>query len=372
MVTMMLLPFLRRVLITSWLLRDVSAAAHHNIFAAVNVRSCRELIPREEEHVMPVFEMPLEELRVYQGRNPRPRDFDSYWADALGELDALDSQVDMQPVDQPAAFADCFDLRFTGVGGARIYAKYLRPRALGSTGHPAVVVFHGYSGSSPDWFALLPYVAQGFCVAALDCRGQGGRSEDVGGVAGNTLQGHIIRGLLDSPSKLLYRQIFLDCVQLTRIVMSLPEVDPTRLGATGGSQGGGLTLACAALEPRVKLAAPIYPFLSDYQRTWEMDLAVDAYEELRQFFRRFDPRHERAAETFTTLGYIDVQHLAARIQARVLMATGLMDRVCPPSTQFAAYNKITSPKDMVIYPDFAHETLPNIADRVFSFLCKHL
>jgi cephalosporin-C deacetylase len=45
-------------------------------------------------------------------------------------------------------------------------------------------------------------------------------------------------------------------------VMSLPEVDATRVGAMGGSQGGALTLACASLEPRIKRAAPIFPFLS--------------------------------------------------------------------------------------------------------------
>ncbi len=321
---------------------------------------------------MPVFEMSLDELRQYQGLNPRPGDLDSYWSDALGELAAVEANIQMQPVDHPATFADCFDLTFTGVGGARIYAKYLRPKAVAQPEHPAVVVFHGYSGSSPEWLALLAYVAQGFCVADLDCRGQGGRSEDGGGVVGNTLNGHIIRGLVDHPTRLLYRQIFLDCVQLTRIVMSLPEVDAARLGVTGASQGGGLTLACAALEPRVKLAAPVYPFLSDYQRTWEMDLDVEAYAELRQFFRRFDPRHERRDEIFTTLGYIDVQHLAPRIQARVLMAVGLMDTICAPSTQFAAYNKITSAKDVVIYPDFGHETLPELADRIFTFMCTYL
>jgi cephalosporin-C deacetylase len=321
---------------------------------------------------MPVFEMPLNELRQYQGRNPRPADFDTYWADALAELAGVETNLELQAVDYPAAFAECFDLWFTGVGGARVYAKYIRPRRVAEAGQPAVVVFHGYSGASPDWFALLPYAAQGICVAALDCRGQGGRSEDVGGVVGNTLDGHIIRGLLDSPSKLLYRQIFLDCVQLTRIVMSLPEVDADRLAATGASQGGGLTLACAALEPRLKLAAPVYPFLSDYQRTWEMDLDLEAYLELRQLFRRFDPTHARSNEIFTTLGYIDVQHLAARIQARVLMAVGLMDTICAPSTQFAAYNKIASAKDMVIYPDFGHETLPDLADRIFNFLNTYL
>ena len=152
--------------------------------------------------------------------------------------------------------------------------------------------------------------------------------------------------------------------------MNMPEVDADRVGATGGSQGGALTLACAALEPRIKRAAPVYPFLCDYQRVWEMDLAVGAYEELRTYLRQFDPLHEREAEIFTRLGYIDNQHLAHRIRARVLMAVGLMDTICPPSTQFAAYNKITAPKDLLIYPDYGHEGLPGCNDRNFDFLAE--
>ena len=141
-----------------------------------------------------------------------------------------------------------------------------------------------------------------------------------------------------------------------------------RVGATGASQGGGLTLACAALEPRIRHAAPVYPFLCDYQRVWQMDQAERAYRELRDFFRMFDPTHEREQFYFERLGYIDVQHLAGRIQAQVLMGVGLMDQVCPPSTQFAAYNKITAPKEMVIYPDFEHEPLPRFRDRVLQFM----
>ena len=63
-----------------------------------------------------------------------------------------------------------------------------------------------------------------------------------------------------------------------------------------------------------------------------MDLAKDAYQELKDYFRLFDPTHAREDEVFTTLGYIDVQHLAKRIKGEVLMAVGLMDTVCPPST----------------------------------------
>jgi cephalosporin-C deacetylase len=280
---------------------------------------------------------------------------------------STNSRVELVPYGLNAPFAECFHLDFTGVAGARVHAKYLRP-ARTRERHPAVLLFHGYSGSSGDWVDKLHWVARGFCVAALDCRGQGGLSEDVGGVKGNTLRGHIIRGLDDAPEKLLFRQIFLDTAQLARIVMELPEVDPDRVHATGASQGGALTLACAALEPRIRRAAPIYPFLCDYQRVWEMDLAQNAYEELRLYFRAFDPRHEREREVFTRLGYIDVQHLAHRVEAEVLMPIGLMDLVCPPSSQFAAYNKIRSKKDLLLYPDFGHENLPGAQDRIYEFL----
>lgn len=318
---------------------------------------------------MPLIDLPLAELETYAGRNPRPTDHDAYWERALAELADTPVALELVPAAFQTAFAECFDLYFQGVRGARVHAKYLRPRHA-SAPHPAVLSFHGYTGSSGDWTDKLAWVGQGFSVAALDCRGQGGESEDVGGVCGTTHQGHIIRGLDDSPDNLLFRHIFLDTARLARIVLELPEVDPERVGAFGNSQGGGLTLACAALEPRVRRASAMYPFLTDYRRAWEMDLTEGAYAELRAFFRRHDPRHARTEEWFNRLGYIDVQFLAPRVRAEVLMAVALMDRDCPPSTQFAAYNKLVSPKRKVVYPDFAHEHLPGYADLQYQFLSK--
>jgi cephalosporin-C deacetylase len=315
---------------------------------------------------MPLVDLPLEQLKTYAGTNPRPADFDAFWDTALKELAAIDPEVELRPSSFKTPFAECFNLYFWGVGQARIHAKYLRP--TGKEGCPAVLQFHGYSASSGDWNDKLNYTAAGFCVAALDCRGQAGLSEDVGATHGPTLSGQIIRGLQDRPEKLLFRQIFLDTARLAQIVMGLREVDETRVVATGGSQGGGLTLACAALEPKIKRAAPWFPFLCDYQRVCEMDLDSGAYEELRKFFRNHDPRHERREEVFEKLGYIDVQHLAPRIRAKVLMGLGLMDTITPPSSCFAAYNKITSKKEIVIYPNFGHEGLPEFGDMVYQFL----
>ena len=317
------------------------------------------------------FDFPLEKLKTYQGINPQPADFNPFWDESLAEMRALKPEIELVEADFQAPNANCYHLYFTGMGGARVHAKLLHPKTS-TKPHPAVLMFHGYTGDSGDWADKLGYVAQGFTVAALDCRGQGGLSQDRGDVHGNSQHGHIIRGLDDAlqghPEKLLYRQIYLDTAQLAKIVMEMPEVDPTRVGATGGSQGGALTVACIGLEPRIKRAAPVFPFLADYQRVWEMDQAKDAYAELREYFRHYDPRHIQEKAIFEKLGYIDIQFLAPRIRAEVFWAIGLMDTICPPSSQFAAYNKITSPKSMIVYPDFGHEGLPGLNDKIFSFM----
>lgn len=313
------------------------------------------------------FDMPLEELRTYEGSNPRPSDFDEYWDQALKEMRAVDPQIELVPADFNTDYAECYHLYFNGVRGARIHARFLRPRKAEQP-HPAVLMFHGYSMNSGDWLSKLPYVARGYSVAALDSRGQGGLSQDTGGTTGWTLRGQIVRGLDDAPENILFRHIFLDTAQLANIVMDMPEVDASRVGATGGSQGGGLSLVCAALEPRIKRLAPTFPFLCDYKRVWDLDLGERAYEELKVWFRHFDPRHLREDEVFEKLGYIDVQFLCPRIKGEVLMAVGLMDQVCPPSTQFAAYNKITAEKSLMTYPDFGHEDLPYRAEEIFQFM----
>jgi cephalosporin-C deacetylase len=323
----------------------------------------------EKDIVMAVVDMPLAELKQYNGSSPKPADFDGFWDKSLEEMRSVDADVKLVRAGFNVSFADCFDMYFTGVGGARIYTKLVRPKKHEGK-CPGLLQFHGYSGSSGEWCSMLGYAAEGFVVAAMDCRGQGGLSEDAGGVKGTTLHGHIIRGLDDKPEKLLYRHIYLDTAQLAKIIMDMEEVDANRVGAMGGSQGGGLTVACAGLEPRIKRLAPVFPFLSDYKRVWDLDLGTAAYIELKDFFRRHDPRHEREDEIFTRLGYIDVQNLADRIKGEVLMGVSFRDDICPPSTQFAVYNKIQSAKKMLLYPDFGHENLPGLSDKNFEFLCQ--
>ena len=121
------------------------------------------------------FDLPFDQLLTYPGTNPRPDGFDDFWNRGLAEMRALDPAVTLVPAEFQAPYAECFGLQFTGTGGARVFAKLLRPRRSAGR-QPAVLHFHGYAGASADWTTYLPYVAAGYVVAALDCRGQGGVS----------------------------------------------------------------------------------------------------------------------------------------------------------------------------------------------------
>ena len=61
--------------------------------------------------------------------------------------------------------------------GARLYAKFLRPRR--ST-VPLVLQFHGYPGAS-RFAEQASFAGMGMALIAMDCPGQAGYSEDAGG-----------------------------------------------------------------------------------------------------------------------------------------------------------------------------------------------
>ena len=233
---------------------------------------------------MPLIDMPLARLKEYGGVNPRPDDFDEFWNSSLEELASVNLNPNFEPYDFPSSIAESYKLTITSTKGARIFAKFLKPKKINGKA-PAVLVFHGLSGSSPEWNDAIKFVSEGYVVAMLDTRGQGGYSEDVGGVPGTTYSTPFMRGFDGEPKDLHCRDLFLDTAALAKVIMSLDYVDPTRIAATGGSQGGALTIACASLVPEIKLCIPVYPYLCDYKRVWDMDLDKGAYEGMRYYLR---------------------------------------------------------------------------------------
>lgn len=79
-------------------------------------------------------------------------------------------------------------------------------------------MFHGYQGMSPDWSELIKYTVMGYGMIAMDVRVQFGKSDDNKTFKGNTVKGHIVRGLTEITKPLCYKNIYLDVYLLIEFV----------------------------------------------------------------------------------------------------------------------------------------------------------
>jgi cephalosporin-C deacetylase len=128
-------------------------------------------------------------------------------------------------------------------------------------------------------------------------------------------------------------------------------VDPQRIAATGGSQGGAITIAVSGLVPDLAAAMPDVPFLCHFRRAIGLT-DQHPYEEIVRYLSVHRDHEERVLKT---LDYFDGVNFAARSTVRALYSTALMDMTCPPSTVFAAYNRLNAPKDIRVYRFNDHE-----------------
>jgi len=297
---------------------------------------------------MPSIDMPLEQMRQYQPPLYREADFDKFWQTTVNEAVRQPLNVELIPYALGSRGVDCFALRFDGFQGGRLAGWYLCPEGKGPC--PGLAVYHGYSGRGTRPLDLLAIASQGICVLSMDTRGQNGQSQDAASYPDGHYQGWMTKGIRD-PLTYYYRYVYADALRALEVLAHRQEVDASRLAITGGSQGGGLTLAVAALSRRPILALADIPFLCDYRRAVMMTPA-GPYPEIASFLKAFPDLYQTV---FRTLSYFDCLNLAPAIACRTVVCNCLWDDICPPSTIFGVYNHITAEKQIEVYPFHKHE-----------------
>jgi len=304
---------------------------------------------------MAFFDLPLNELKTYCPERDEPADFDSFWKSTLDEARSFPLNGIFERVDYGLVAQETFDVTFAGFGGQPVKGWLILPRQRNGK-LPCVVEYIGYGGGRSFAIEWLLWASAGYAHFVMDTRGQGsgwskGDTPDLYAEGGNpSLPGSMTQGVLD-PRHYYYRRVFTDAVRAIDAARSHPDVDASQIAVTGGSQGGGITIAAASLVSDVVAAMPDVPFLCHYRRATEL---VDTYP-YKEIAEYCHIHRDKVDAVFNTLSYFDGLNFAARVKAEALFSVGLMDQVCPPSTVYAAYNHWAGEKDIKVYPYNGHE-----------------
>lgn len=299
-------------------------------------------------------DMPLELLREYRPSLTEPDDLDAFWADTLAEARAAARPATLTDVTAPVRALSVQDLTFTGFAGDEIRGWVVRPH--GQEQLPAVVEFIGYGGGRGLPGERLSWASAGYVHVIMDTRGQGS-----GWSVGDTPDPHgstaahpgvMTRGIRD-PRDYYYRRLYTDAARLVDEVRALPGVDPARVAVTGGSQGGGLAIAAAALSgDAVAAVLPDVPFLCDLPN----GIVRTPLAPVTEVTRYLAVHRDAADEVLRTLSYIDGAILARRITVPAYFSVALMDDIVLPSGVFAAFHNVASEDAAIeVYPYNGHE-----------------
>ena len=277
----------------------------------------------------------------YVSKVVRPPDFDAFWEDVLAQAALVPMNVKVVPDKlRSADDVNVYEVFYDSLDHVRVAAWYCVPKD-GRRPLPAILHLPGYQSDPPvskEWARL------GYATLTVAPRGKVRSNKQFNpGYPGLLTYSIVDRNTYS------YRGFYVDAWRGVDFLMSRNEVDARRIGATGSSQGGGLTITTAAMRPEIVAAAAGAPYLCGFIDAIALENTYP-YQEINDYL---NIHPESRDQVVTTLRYFDGINFASRIQCPIIVNIGLQDNVCPPETGYATFNAIGS-QDRKMYPYDGH------------------
>ena len=299
-------------------------------------------------------------LRDHRGRQEMlpPEDFDAFWAAAKEELAAVPMEPRVTMVEgQYTETGQLLRVELQSVRDTTIVCWMMVPReaaaaVLGEAPppreYPAVIVMPGYGAEQPP----LDRTADGLVTLSVNPRNHG-PSRDYW-----TAPVEHLRYNIESPEDFYYRLAFLDCLRAAEFLFDQPIVDPRRVAAEGGSQGGLFAIALGMLEPRIAVVVSNVTAFANYPEG--MLLATAGHQ---TGYRSILDEAEAAGDTDKmaavrrSLALTDAVNLVTRLTQPLQVNMGGLDPVCPYVSGIVIVNRAPGdlPTEFNIFPNARHE-----------------
>lgn len=298
---------------------------------------------------MSLLESSIKELYSYFPPLTKRTDFDQFWEDTIREANKVPLNGEAKHYDYPSSLVKVYEIEYNGFDTTRIHGWYIVPEFLKKDKYPCLINYHGFSGDRGMPADFMNWCMMGMSVISVDCREQSGKTGNsavyTSGMVGNVT----CKGILDK-NEYYYRAVIMDCIKAIDFANSCPEVDDSKIVIHGISQGGALGMAVCSLDSRPWLAMVDVPSCSNLEL--RVEGAYGSFSSVTEYLKKYPYQLEKAYET---LSYFDTMNMADKIKCSVFASVALKDNICPAKCYFASYNRITTPKEIRIYPFNGHE-----------------
>ena len=275
---------------------------------------------------------------------PRPADFDAFWASKIAELNRIPMSPVVTPGESGKAGVAWATVKLNNVRGAHVYGQIARPAHEGK--FPGLVIYQWASPPYPlqkawvtdraaeGWLALnvephdvpadMPqafYDALPAMIKQYNTIGQHSRDESY------------------------FLPMYLGAYRAVEYLATRPDWDGRTIVVMGTSMGGQQSFATAGLDARVTALIVNVPAGADVTAT------------LHGRGASYPNWNVSRADVLTTARYFDTANFAPRITARSLVAMGFIDETAAPAGIWAVFNGIEGPKEAVPMVDSPHNNL---------------
>lgn len=288
--------------------------------------------------------MPRPVPEDYVCRVKKPADFHEFWDEVLAQV----AQIPLNPETVPDPLrtsedVEVFQVFYDSLDNVRIASWYCVPtNRAGAV--PAMLLLPGYQS---DPAIPKEWARRGYAALSVAPRGKVRSKSQF-----NPGYPNLLTHNMTDRNTYSYRGFYVDAWRGVDYLSSRDEVDSSRLGVVGSSQGGGLTITTAAMRQEIKAASAGAPYLCGYLDAAELTHTYP-YQEITDYLRLHP---ESAADVEETLAYFDGISFADSIKCPIIMNIGLQDNVVPPETGYDLFNRTGSEdKQLYVYDGHGHE-----------------
>jgi cephalosporin-C deacetylase-like acetyl esterase len=157
---------------------------------------------------------------------------------------------------------------------------------------------------------------------------------------------------MDDRESFYYRRVILSSIRSVDFLAAHPAWNGKDIVVTGASQGGYLSIATAALDPRITALQATHPAMCDLVAP----LHGRAGGWPHMFRSNLDgtPSRHATPDRIRTTSYYDTVNFARRVKVPGFYIWGYNDETCPPTSTHAAFNVITAPKTLALELEQQH------------------